>query len=36
MLPIIEVPESIRQGMDPYRSVFLRQEGFEHVSRYVN
>jgi hypothetical protein len=35
MLPIIEVPESIRQGMLPYRLVFRRQEGFDHVSRYV-
>lgn len=35
MLPIIEVPESILQGMLPYRSVFSRQEGFDHVSRYV-
>lgn len=35
MFPIIEVPRSIRQGMAPYRSVFCREEGFDHVSRYV-
>jgi hypothetical protein len=35
MLPIIEVPESIRQGMIAYRSVFCRDEGFEPVSRFV-
>jgi len=35
MLPIVEVPESIRRGMECYRSVFHRQEGFEHVCRYV-
>jgi hypothetical protein len=35
MLPIIEVPQSIRQAMKAYRSVFCREEGFEHVSRYV-
>ena len=35
MLPITEVPESIRNGMMNYRNVFCRDEGFEHVSRYV-
>ena len=35
MFPIIEVPESIQQGMLPYRSAFCRKEGFEYVSRFV-
>ena len=35
MLPIIEVPETVRNGMMSYRNVFCRDEGFEHVSRYV-
>src|ERR687888_2280061 len=35
MLPIIGVPETIRQGLAPYRPLFCRDEGFEHVSRYV-
>jgi hypothetical protein len=35
MLPILEVPESIRQGMLAFRSVFCREEGFDHVSRFV-
>jgi hypothetical protein len=35
MLPIAEVPETIRNGMMNYRDVFCRDEGFEHVSRYV-
>lgn len=35
MIPIIEVPETIRDGMMNYRNVFCREEGFEHVSRYV-
>ncbi|MBI3413000.1 MAG: hypothetical protein HY051_02900 [Candidatus Aenigmarchaeota archaeon] len=35
MLPIVEVPESIRRGMERYRSIFCRQEGFDHVCRYV-
>ena len=35
MLPIVGVPETIRRGMAPYRDVFCRDAGFEHVSRYV-
>ena len=35
MLPIIEVPQTIASGMANYRDVFCRDEGFEHVSRYV-
>jgi len=35
MLPIVEVPEIIRNGMLNYRDVFCRYEGFDHVSRYV-
>ena len=35
MLPIIEVPETIASGMTNYRDIFCRDEGFEHVSRYV-
>jgi hypothetical protein len=35
MLPIVTVPETIRRGMAPYREVFCREAGFDHVSRYV-
>ena len=35
MLPIIEVPETIRTGMAGFRSLFCRDEGFEHICRYV-
>ena len=35
MLPIVGVPETIRQGLAPYRDVFCREAGFEHISRYV-
>ena len=35
MLPIIEVPQAIASGMAKYRDVFCREEGFEHVCRYV-
>jgi len=35
MLPLVGVPETIRKGLRPYRDLFRRAEGFEHVSRYV-
>jgi hypothetical protein len=35
MLPITCVPETIAKGMAKFRAVFCREEGFEHVSRYV-
>ena len=35
MMPLVGVPETIRCGMAPYRDVFCRAEGFEHISRYV-
>ena len=35
MVPLVGVPEIIRRGMAPYREVFCRAEGFDHVSRYV-
>jgi hypothetical protein len=36
MLPMVEVPETIRKGLRPYRDLFRRAEGFEYVSRYVS
>ena len=35
MLPITQVPKTVRSGMSNYRDVFCRDEGFDHVSRYV-
>jgi hypothetical protein len=35
MLPIIQVPETIKTGMEGFRDLFGREEGFEHVCRYV-
>lgn len=34
-MPMVEVPETVRARMVPYREVFCRDAGFEHVSRYV-
>jgi hypothetical protein len=35
MLPIVGVPTTIHQGLAPYRDLFCRAEGVEHVERYV-
>jgi hypothetical protein len=35
MMPLVGVPETIRSGLAPYRDVFCRAEGFDHISRYV-
>jgi hypothetical protein len=35
MLPIICVPEIIAKGMECFRKVFCRAEGFEHVCRFI-
>ena len=35
MMPLVGVPETIRRGLAPYRDMFCRAEGFEHISRYV-
>jgi hypothetical protein len=35
MMPLVGVPETIRRGLAPYREVFCRAEGFDHVSRSV-
>ena len=35
MVPLVGVPETIRCGLAPYRDVFCRAEGFDHISRYV-
>lgn len=36
MLPLVSIPETIKQGMKAYRDLFPRQAGFEHVSRYIS
>jgi hypothetical protein len=33
-VPLVGVPETIRRGLAPYREVFCRAEGFDHVRRY--
>ena len=35
MLPIVETPLTIQKWMNEYRSIFCRDEGFDHVSRFV-
>ena len=35
MFPIVGIPATIRDGFAPYRDLFCRDPGFDHVSRYV-
>ena len=35
MLPLIGIPPTIAAFLSKYRNIFCRQEGFEHVSRYI-
>lgn len=35
MFPIVGIPETIRDGLAPYRDLFCRGPGFDHVSRYL-
>lgn len=35
MMPIVEIPESVAEIMEEYRSVFYREGGFEQVCRYI-
>src|ERR671924_572252 len=35
MLPIIRVPEILAKGLESFRKIFCRGEGFEHVCRFI-
>jgi hypothetical protein len=35
MLPIIGIPQTIAKGMESFRKIFCRAEGFEHVCRFI-
>ena len=36
MLPIIRVPEILAKGMESFRKIFCRAEGFEHIEPYTD
>jgi hypothetical protein len=36
MLPLVEIPDPIGRGLAPYRSLFCRTAGFEHICRYIS
>lgn len=35
-LPLVGIPRFIKEGLAPYRDLFCREAGFEHVSRYMS
>lgn len=36
MLPLVGIPKTVEQVLSGYRSVFCREAGFEHISRYIS
>ena len=35
MIPIVDIPNTIKETLLPYRSIFCKEAGFEHIGRYV-
>jgi len=35
MLPLVGVPPFVKAGLAPYRELFCREAGFEHIGRYI-
>lgn len=36
MLPLVGIPSTIKTALQAYRSVFCRDAGFSHISRYIS
>jgi len=36
MLPLIGIPKTVAQFLKPYRQIFRKEAGFEHISGYIN
>src|SRR5688572_23889673 len=36
MLPLVEIPDTIGRSLAPYRTLFCREAGFEHICRYIS
>jgi len=35
MIPIVAVPKAVLEWLEPYREMFAREAGFQHVARYI-
>ena len=35
VIPITDIPQSIVDGLNPYRDLFPRSESFQHLMEYV-
>ena len=35
MIPIVDIPETIKEHLRPYRNVFCKEAGFDHIGRYL-
>ena len=36
MLPLVGIPKTVANFLQSYRDVFCREEGFEHIKRYIS
>ena len=36
MFPLVGIPKTLEQFLQPYRKVFRKQAGFKHISRYIS
>jgi hypothetical protein len=36
MIPIVDIPDTVKTNLLPYRSIFCKEAGFEHVGRYIS
>ena len=34
LLPIVEIPQSIKEGLESYRDLFPRSETYQHIMEY--
>ena len=36
MFPLVGIPKTVANFLQSYRDVFCREEGFEHIKRYIS
>ena len=36
MIPIVDIPDTVKTNLFPYRSIFCKEAGFEHIGRYIS
>jgi len=36
MIPIVDIPDTVKTNLLPYRSIFCKEAGFEYIGRYIS